>query len=287
MMRLAMHVCIAQSEGMTNPTTLLLGGTGKTGRRIATRLTAAGHAVRAASRPAFDWHAPATWDAALDGATAIYIAYPPDLAAPEAAGQIRALLRRARSAERVVLLSGRGEPGVLPAEQAVRDTGLPFTILRCAWFCQNFSESFLRDPVVAGTIAFPAGATAEPFVDADDIADVAVAALTEPQHANQIYELTGPALVTFADAAAILSGVLGRAVHYVPVAPADYEPVLAQHVGPEVAAALTSLFSFLLDGHNAHLADGVQRALGRPPRSFAQYAAGAITAWQPALAHAS
>lgn len=265
-----------------NHLTLLLGGTGKTGRRIADRLAARGQPVRIGSRrgtPAFDWDRPDSWDAALAGATRLYIAYPPDLSAPEAAGRIAALLRKAR-VERVVLLSGRGEPGTLPAEQAVRDSGIPFTILRCAWFCQNFSESYLCDPVLGGEIAFPAGDCPEPFVDADDIAEVAAVALTEDGHAGQLYELTGPRLITFGEIARILGGITGRPIAYRAVSAAAYAAVLAPHVGAETAAALSEMFAHLLDGHNAHTSGDVARVLGRPARDFTDYARDAAPIWR-------
>lgn len=279
----AMHERNAHGAGMSQSNSLivLFSGTGKTGRRIAQRLAARGAPFRVAARsttPAFDWNDAATWDAALAGATAIYLAYPPDLSAPTAATHIDALVRRAIAAgvTRIVLLSGRGEPSVLPAEQAVRDAGVAFTILRCAWFAQNFSESYLRDPVLAGDIAFPGGDTAEPFLDAEDIADVAAAALTEPGHDGEIYELTGPRLLTFTDVARELSAALGRTVHYTPVSAPAYADALAPHLGVETAHGLASLFAYLLDGHNAHLTDGVQRALGRPARDFRDYLRAAV-----------
>lgn len=280
-----MHGGNAHGAAMSQANSLivLFSGTGKTGRRIAQRLAARGARFRVAARstaPAFDWNDAATWGAALDGATAIYLAYPPDLSAPTAAAHITALVRRAVAAgvTRIVLLSGRGEPSVLPAEQAVRGAGVAFTILRCAWFAQNFSESYLREPVLAGDIAFPGGDAAEPFLDADDIAEVAVAALTEPGHAGAIYELTGPRLLTFAEVARELSAALGRDVRYTPVAAPVYAEALAPHLGADAAHGLAALFAYLLDGHNAHLSDGVQRALGRPARDFRDYLRAAVAA---------
>ncbi len=296
LLRLAMHLRTMHGVAMTMPTspsittatTLLLGGTGKTGRRIAERLTARGLPVRVASRtgtPAFDWNDHATWAPVLADVTALYLAYPPDLAVPRAAAHVAALSRLAvdRGVRRIVLLSGRGEPQVLPSEQAVRESGATFTILRCAWFCQNFCEGQLRDAVLGGEIAFPGGSIGEPFVDADDIADVAVAALTDDTHAGATYELTGPAVVTFAQAAAELTQAIGRDVRYVPISPAAYSEALAPYVGAETAAFFAQLFAYLLDGHNAHISDDVARVLGRPPRSFHHYARDAAAAgrWQP------
>src|SRR5262245_1114633 len=198
-------------------TTLLLGGTGKSGRRIAARL---GQNVRLGSRrgaPPFDWDDPTTWSAALDGVSAVYISYYPDVSFPGAAERVGAVAKAAAAngAQRLVLLSGRGEPDAEPAEDAVRAAGVDWTILRCSWFMQNFSEHFLLQSVLDGVIALPAADVAEPFLDVEDIADIATAALTEDGHAGQVYEVTGPRLLTFADAATELSRVTGRQVRYV------------------------------------------------------------------------
>src|SRR6478609_4840246 len=206
---------------ISSATTLVLGGTGKTGRRVARRLSARGLSVRVASRSGsapFDWADRNSWPRALAGVGALYLAYYPDLAAPGAAADVRHLseLAVASGVRRIVLLSGRGEQAVLPSEQAVRDCGAAFTILRCAFFCQNFSEGLLA-PLPNGDIVFPAGSVAEPFVDADDIADVALAALTDESHDGEIYELTGPRLLTFAQAASEIARASQRAIRYVPV----------------------------------------------------------------------
>jgi len=259
-------------------TTLVLGGTGKTGRRVAERLLARGVPIRIGSRsaePPFDWDDAATWAPALRGVRAVYIAYAPDLAAPGAADAIRAFTAQAVASGvgRLVLLSGRGEAEAAVSERTVRDSGVEWTVVRCSFFAQNFSEGAFVDSVLAGEIAMPGGNVAEPFVDADDVADVAVAALTEDGHAGKVYELTGPRLLTFAQAAEEISKASGRPVRYVPVAGDDYATLLvAQGVPAELAEFLTALFGEVLDGRNAHLSDGVQRALGRAPRDFADYA---------------
>jgi uncharacterized protein YbjT (DUF2867 family) len=172
-----------------------------------------------------------------------------------------------------VLLSGRGEAGARRGEQVIQNSGCAWTIIRASWFCQNFSEDYLLQPVLSGEIALPASDVAEPFVDADDIADVAVAALTDRRHAGQLYEVTGPRLLTFADAAAEISQASGRHVEYVPVTAEEYAAGAAeQGIPAELVGALTDLFAEVLDGRNASLTDGVERALGRPPRDFADYA---------------
>ncbi|GAA3725211.1 NmrA family NAD(P)-binding protein [Salinactinospora qingdaonensis] len=253
---------------------LVIGGTGKTGRRVAQRLKARDVPVRIGSRsgePAFDWQDQTTWQPVLQGVGAVYITYYPDLGFPGAAEAIGAFAKQAvrSGAGRLVLLSGRGEEQAQVSEQALKDATDDWTIVRASWFNQNFSENFLLEPVLSGEIALPAGDAVEPFVDAEDIADVAVAALTEEGHAGHLYELSGPRLLTFADTAAEISAALGRQVRYVAITAEQYIDVLAENGVP---TEFVELFTTTLDGRNAHLTDGVQRALGREPRDFRDYA---------------
>lgn len=258
--------------------TLIVGGTGKTGRRVAERLKARGVPVRIGSRsadPPFDWENQTSWAPTLRYAAAAYVTYYPDLAVPGAADKVRAFSELAvkNGVRRLVLLSGRGEEGAELAEQAVRESGADWTILRCSWFSQNFSEGFFLDQALSGEVALPAGSVREPFVDADDIADAAAAALTEDGHAGQLFELTGPRLLTFADAVAEIARATGREIRYVPVSMEQYTALLTEHQVPaDYAWLINYLFTEVLDGRNARLTDGVQRALGRPPRDFADYA---------------
>jgi uncharacterized protein YbjT (DUF2867 family) len=183
-----------------------------------------------------------------------------------------------------VLVSGRGEEEAQRAEEVVQEAGAEWTIVRCAWFSQNFSENYLLEPLLDGEVVLPAGDVPEPFVDADDIADVAVAALTEDGHAGEVYELTGPRLLTFAEALAEIGEATGREIRFVPVSVEEYASALdGEDVPAEYVFLLTYLFSEVLDGRNAHLADGVRRALGREPRDFAEYAreAAATGVWNP------
>ncbi|WP_282937357.1 NAD(P)H-binding protein [Paenibacillus sp. RC67] len=257
---------------------LILGGTGKTGRRVAERLTARGLPIRIGSRsgePAFDWEKQSTWESSLRDVGAVYITYYPDLALPGAAAAIGAFAELAvkNGIKRLVLLSGRGEEEAQRSEQALRNSGADWTILRASWFCQNFSESFLLESVLSGTVALPAADVAEPFIDAEDIADVAAAALTEDGHVGQLYELTGPRALTFAEATVEIAKASGRQVRYVEVSADQFISMLAQEDIPaEFMELLTDLFTKVLDGRNSHLTDGVQRALGREPRGFADYA---------------
>ncbi|MGP4025669.1 NAD(P)H-binding protein [Actinomadura sp. 3N407] len=261
-----------------NGLTLVLGGTGKTGRRVVERLEALDVPVRMGSRsasPAFDWEDGTTWEPVLHGVEKVYLSYYPDLAVPGAAEVIRAFTAKAADAgvRHAVLLSGRGEDEARECERIVQDSGMAWTVVRSSWFAQNFSEDYLLDPVRAGEVALPAGDVPEPFVDADDIADVAVAALTRDGHAGEVYEVTGPRALTFAEAVAEIGRAAGRDVAFVPVATEDYAAVLKEHGLPdELIDFLTYLFDTVLDGRNTATADGVRRALGREPVDFAGYA---------------
>jgi uncharacterized protein YbjT (DUF2867 family) len=259
-------------------TTLVLSGRGKTGRRVAERLAARGLPVRVGSRsgdPPFDWDRPPTWPLALHGVDSVYVAYHPDLAFPTAARAIGGFagVAAASGVRRLVMLSRRGEEGAALSEGALREAGAEWTIVRASWLSQCFSEGRLLEPVLAGEVALPARQIGEPFVDADDVADVAVAALTEEGHDGRVYEVTGPRLLTFAEAVEEIAAAAGREIRYARISMAEYASVLARHrVPPIFASLLRYLFAEVLDGRNAHLADGVQRAIGRKPRDFADYA---------------
>lgn len=266
---------------------LILGGSGKTGRRVAERLQALDVPVRIGSRsadPSFDWGDPSTWAAALEGASAAYISYYPDLAAPGAPEAIEAFVQQALSqgVRRLVLLSGRGEHEAQRSERMLQASGADWTILRCSWFMQNFDEGAFVEAVLSGEIALPVGDVPEPFVDADDIADVAVAAFTDDRHIGQLYELTGPHMLSFAQAIAEISRASGRKIAFTQVPMDAYTAgAVEQGLPPDLVEFLGYLFTEVLDGRNAHLADGVQRALGRQPRDFADYARAAVArgAW--------
>ena len=258
--------------------TLVLGGTGKTGRRIAERLAGLGVPTRVASRaadPSFDWSDQGSWDAVLDGVTTVYVSFAPDIAIPGATDAIRAFVKRAveRGVQRLVLLSGRGEEEAQLAESIVQESGIQWTVVRASWFNQNFSEGEFLGMVLAGDITLPAGDIAEPFVDVDDIADVAIAALTEDGHDSQIYEVTGPRLLTFSQAVEEISRATGREIRYIQIPHEAFAAKTAESGAPEdIAWLLDYLFSTVLDGRNAYVCDGVQRALGREPTDFAEYA---------------
>ncbi|MDA0231371.1 MAG: NAD(P)H-binding protein [Proteobacteria bacterium] len=274
---------MAMNDDMNNPTrskspTLVLGGTGKTGRRVVERLTRRGVPTRIASRsgdPSFDWGNRRSWDAMLEGATAAYVNYAPDLAIQGATDDIRVFVEKAvaHGVQRLVLLSGRGEQEAQLCERMVQDSGIEWTVVRASWFNQNFSEGAFLDMVLAGEITLPAGEVGEPFVDVNDIADVAVAALTEDSHVGQIYEVTGPRLLSFADAVEEIARASGRELRYSQIPQEAFAAGIAKSGAPDdIQWLLNYLFSTVLDGRNAFVCDGVRRALGREPKDFAEYA---------------
>src|ERR671917_2019236 len=225
---------------MTNHTkpTLVIGGTGKTGRRVAERLERRGIPTRIGSRsadPPFDWEDRDTWAGALEGARAAYISYYPDIAIPGAVEAVSALAATAleHDVRRLVLLSGRGGEEAQRAERAVRESGADWTIVRCSWFSQNFSEGFFAEAVAAGEVVLPVTSVPEPFVDVEDIADVAALALAEDGHEGQVYELTGPRMLTFEEAVGEIAAATGREIRYVPVSIDEFATGAREQGEPE------------------------------------------------------
>jgi uncharacterized protein YbjT (DUF2867 family) len=262
---------------MNNTTILVIGSTGKTGKRVADQLEARGISVRHGSRSAdvpFDWDNPQTWAPALAGVDKVYLTYYPDLAVPGSVVAVQRVTELAKDAgvRRLVLLSGRNEVEAERAEDVVKACGLEWTIVRCAFFAQNFSEGAWLDEVLAGSISLPVRDVQEPFVDVDDIADVVVAALTEDRHVGQLYEVTGPRLLSFGDAVAEVAKAAGREIQFVSVPIDDYVAMLTEYGMPkDFIWLLNHLFTEVL-GSKAQLANGVQRALGRGPKDFTDYA---------------
>lgn len=270
---------------------LVLGGTGTTGRRIARRLTTKGLPVRTASRTGcgthFDLDGPATWAPALDGVAAIYLVEPNLQPGLDQQARITRLVADAVAAgvRRLVLLSAHGvgraddSHPLKAVEQAVRDSGVDWTILQPDWFAQNFSESFWLPGVLAGTLTLPTGDGRTPFVDAEDIAEVAAAALTEDRHSGQTYQLSGPRAIGFGEAADLIAAATGRTVRHLDVDPdAFVDRMVAEGVPAGVARLLTGLLVDIREGQGASVSDGVERALGRPPRTFEEFVGEAAAA---------
>jgi uncharacterized protein YbjT (DUF2867 family) len=267
-----------------NPsTTLVIGGHGKTGKRVAERLAAAGRPTRVVSRSTdvpFDWHNESTWGPALAGTSSAYVTFQPDITVPGALEILTAFAATGREhgLDHIVLLSGRGEEQAEASEVAVAASGVKTTVVRCAFFAQNFSEGLLSGDVQAGLFALPAGDVTEPIVDIDDVADVAVSALLGQIPTGRVYECTGPELLTFHDMAVDLSKATGRTITYVPVGTQEYTvAAAAAGVPADEAEMLGDLFGHIFDGHNSSLVSGIQEALSRPPGSFADFASHAAT----------
>ncbi|GGZ25499.1 NmrA family protein [Streptomyces inusitatus] len=258
---------------------LVLGGTGKTGRRVAAALTRAGFTPKIASRSGevrFDWHSDATWGPALEGVRAVYVV---DSQGPEAPAEVAAFAKAAKASgvERLVLLSARvwGELGgeTLATERAVQESGLDWTVLRPAWFNQNFAEEpWYTVPFSEGELRIPAGEGREPFVDLEDLADVAVAALTEDGHAGETYVLSGPEALTLHEVVTAVSTSTGRPLTYTPVTREQYiEEMEARGYPRAYGEVFSDLFHHISVSGSAELSDGVRRAIGREPRPFSDY----------------
>ncbi|HEX6426886.1 MAG TPA: hypothetical protein VF008_04335 [Niastella sp.] len=258
--------------------TLVLGGKGKTGSRVVAKLQQLEWPVHVGSRSgdrAFDWEDQSTWKKAIKDMETIYVSYFPDLAVPGAVDAIRAFTKIAveGGVKKLVLLSGRGEAEAQECEKIVMATNIDWTIVRASWFCQNFSEGYLREPILAGHVVFPAGDIPEPFIDAEDIADVAVAAITQAGHNHKLYEVTGPRLLTFRDAIETIGRETGRTIVYEQIPVEAYAALLKEYGVPkDFIWLITYLFTEVLDGRNENITHGVEEALGRPATDFVTYA---------------
>lgn len=263
---------------------LIVGKNGKTGLRVERLLQAAGHETRGVSRttgPAFDWEDSSTWDSALRGVESAYVTFYPDLAIPGAEQSIKDFVTAAKAAGlgHIVLLSGRGEEGAERAEAVLRSSGLDWNIVRANWFMQNFSEGFMIEGILNGELVLPAGDTVEPFVDVDDIAEVAVAALTKRELRNQLFQVSGPRALSFAQCAKEISNVVGYPVKYTQIPIESFLQALkAQGQPEEMLWLMNELFTVVFDGRNSEPTNGVQQALGRPATDFKEYLAKVVAA---------
>lgn len=256
---------------------LVVGATGKTGSRVMQGLNTLGYNPKGASRHGevhFDWGNPATWASALKGIDSVYLTYYPDLAVPQAPEDISRFcaLAKMKGVKHITVLSGRGEPAAQICEDIIKRSGLSWTIVRASWFAQNFSEGLFHQFIVEGNIALPVTDVSEPFIDIDDIAEIVIASLTNREHSQQVYEVTGPELISFADVAAKFSRQLNRTVNFESISIEEFERRMADAgVHQEVIQALVYLFSEVLDGRSQSTANGVDRALGRPATNFDRY----------------
>ena len=260
---------------MTKGDVLVLGATGTTGRRVAARLRERGAVARAAARSGevrFAWGEPATWEPALDGADRLY------LMAPDGQAVEPDFVRLAveRGVRRIVLLSSQGievmgDRRLLDAESLVKGFGAEWTVVRPDWFNQNFDEGFLRGAVDAGVVALPVGDVRQAFVDADDIAAVAVAALVDGGHAGETLVVSGPRALTFGEAVDRIGRASGREIRFAGE-PDDYRAAMSSLDDAEVEGAIAA-FRALAEQGDAVPTDTVERVTGRPPKDFDTYVA--------------
>ncbi len=262
---------------MNNSPILIVGKNAKTGWRVDRLLQAQGIPTRAVSRsttPAFDWEDQGTWRAALEGTRSAYITFHPDLAIPTAEQTIKDFVALAAELglEHLVLLSGRGEDGARRAEIALEQGGLDWNIVRANWFMQNFSENFMIEGILNGELALPAGDIREPFIDVDDIAEVAVATLTRPELRNRVFEVSGPRAMTFAECIAAISAATGYPVEYRQIPVDEFiDSLRSQGLPDPLLWLMRELFTVVFDGRNSEPTPGVEEALGRPATDFDEY----------------
>ena len=262
---------------MKSTTILITGATGKTGSRISRLLEDAGLEVRRASRHSqtvFDWQDATTWPTALEGVQSVYICFYPDFAFPGALDTLTAFVIAAKSAgvDRLVMITGRGERHAQLGEEVVLNSGVPATILRSAWFAQNFSEGSLHQPVMENVIPMPGDGIGEPIVDLEDFAEVAAKVLTESGHESRIYEITGPRVITFAEVADILTETLNRHIQYIPITFEAFQEELQSATDAEYAEIVTSIAKETFDGRNENISGDVQLLLNRSSRDFSEFA---------------
>jgi uncharacterized protein YbjT (DUF2867 family) len=257
---------------------LILGGNGKTGRRVAQLLNSVnGVEVRLGSRsenPSFDWERPETWLEAIKGIDTAYITFQPDLAIPTAPETIRQFTELAaqNGIQKMVLLSGRGEKEAQVCEEIVKSTAKKWTIVRASWFNQNFSESIFLEPILSGFVALPKANIPEPFTDADDIAAVVAEALLNEKHNGKTYELTGPRLLNFEQAIAEIAEITGRKIVFQSLSLEQYIDMLRQYqVTEDVIWLVNYLFSEVLDGRNSTVTNDIEKVLGRKATDFTDY----------------
>ncbi len=257
---------------------LVIGGTGKTGRKVASKLTELGHKVRIGSRfvtPAFDWDNSETWTEVLEGMDKVYISFQPDLAVPGALEAIEELTKQAKRCgiKKVVLLSGKGEREAELCEQVVIHSGLDYTIVRASWFNQNFSESFFLEPILEGFVALPQADVKVPYVDTDDIAAVAVEALVNEKHNGNIYQLTGPRLLSFREVVEEISEATDREIAFASISLFAYVNAMKEQGVPENFVWLVEyLFSEVLGNPIvSEITNDIELVLGRKPIDFSEY----------------
>lgn len=258
---------------------LVIGGTGKTGRRIVQHIKNKGKEPRVGARkasPSFDWGNKDTWVAALTGVEKMYVSYYPDLAVPGAKEAIQSVtyLAKELGVKKMVLLSGKGEAEAEACEKIVINSGIDYTIVRASWFNQNWSESFFLEPILSGEVALPMSDVLIPFVDVNDIAEVAATVLLNDSYNGEIIEVTGPELITFKNVVDIISKVSDRSLHFYDITLEQYvEGMKQQEVPDDVVWLIEYLFKHVLTNpQNQLVVHDIERVLGRKATTFNEYA---------------
>ncbi len=262
-----------------NSNILIIGGTGKTGRRVVEQLKKKDIQPRIGPRqatPSFDWDDKNTWIESLKGIEKMHITYYPDLAVPGAKEAIESLtyLAKELGVKKIVLLSGKGEVEAEACEAIVKNSGVDYTIVRASWFNQNWSESFFLDPILSGEVALPMSNVLIPFVDANDIAEVAATVLLDNDYNGKTIEVTGPELITFKDIIHTISTVTNRNLTFHEITLEQYIEGMRQMQLPEdVIWLIEYLFSNVLTNpNNQKISNDIEQVLGRKARTFLEYA---------------
>lgn len=258
---------------------LVIGGNGKTGRRVAENLTQLGHNVRVVGRktnPAFDWENTDTYDAALKDMDRAYIVYYPDLAVPGSRDAISTLTKKALEAglEKVVLLSGKGETEAEACEEIVANSGLNYTLVRASWFNQNFSEGAFLEFVLNRTVALPMPDSEIPFVDVNDIADVVSKVIVDDSYNGQTITVTGPQKRTFKEVVEIMAEATNKHIQFIPISIEEFKEGMKKAGLPD---SYVWLFGYLFqevlgNPENQEVSDDVAKVLGRPAIDFETFA---------------
>jgi len=255
---------------------LVIGGTGKTGRRVVEQLRNRGFEPSRNSSPSFDWDNKDTWVDSLNGIEKMYVTYYPDLAVPGAKEAIRSLtyLAKELGVKKMVLLSGKGETEAEACEKIVMNSGMDYTIVRASWFNQNWSESFFLAPILSGEVALPMSDVLIPFVDVNDIAEVAATVLLDDAYHGEIIEVTGPELITFKDIVDIIAKTSNRNLNFYDITLSQYIARMKQMQIPnDVVWLIEYLFSHVLTNpKNQLVVTDIERVLGRKAKTFLAYA---------------
>ena len=275
----------------TNNRILVLGATGKTGSRVARKLTGLGISIRTAARKGadirFDWNEPSTFAAALRRVSGVYLVSP--VMRVDFADVVSQFLDEAEGAgvKHVTYLSAYGVEHA-PPEVALRAVeldlasrkSLSHSIVRPAWFMQNFSETFLKP--VNDEIVVPCGTGVEAFVDAEDIASVAAFTLSDPvRHSGRAYAPTGPEALTFEKAARLISTTVGRRISYRDVDRDTWiKAMTAAGVPSEYGDVLRALTETIANGHGSRPNDDVLTVTGTPPLPVKDFAARTASEWR-------